>query len=513
MHMNRQGLMGNAALAAMMTFAAATVHGEFWQDFGQGSGSLPGIIHLENFDSEAGSNYQSGDPQFVLAPDFDPILLFTATDLSGSFRIKTAYAAAFEKDGWEFLEGTSGRAFSGYATARGRKPSAMRTSGGLWVVQPAAKVNGFIQNTYAASYSKLGGWTGVDGSLSDGGITNATPGSYSYEAAVAVSTEGTPFAAYSAGSSSSRHIYVQTLNAGVWAGLAGSDETPLTVSAPGTATHLDPAIAYWRGGPVAAWTERNITMDIIRMMWLNPDTGVWEHVGASETAGVGFGRAPQILTGGAENALYLAYENRLANSLKITAWDDDAEQFVDLGNPLDAWQVMNIATHDDSDTMAPAAFALALDSTGTPAVAFRAESPFASGQHHLMVSYLSTAGEWIPLGNPDEPGGVTQAAYTTEPGALGHYAPTLAFDLDNYLMLGWVFDDGTEQTPAVLLKRTTESLNGPRYSKQQGRTLFLFGLLGVINTTDEQKYLLDLNRDDILDAGDAELFAPEPLVP
>lgn len=498
-----------------------------WEEVSTGSGTLPGPFRLGAFNPALNEeNRVSIRPELGLSLEGRLLLSFYSDTLDTRQSSYNGIFALVNNGGeWAFQTNSpKGEVFAADYTYM-RHPGGMAGSYSLVSLIPSDLtpagapsvycVFPFINdpeqiNIYAGVYASLyssSGWAARDGSLAPGGIAG-TPAfaTQIFDTAGALDTFGNPYVAYTRGSERQKAIYVRQNKLGAWSGLAGSDVTPIA-AASSTVSNYHAAIGFTGADPVVAWTEKQSTLERVKLKRYQSSTEQWIAIGTSVSEGLGYGRNPQIANFQNRDTFFVAFEDLATKKLYLK--ESNGLTITDRGDPLAPWGLAKMAPFDDKRPSAPepavANFALALDRQGRPAVAFRAESPVGSGRTHIFVSWLSRDNVWVAQGDTANPLGLDGLEYElADPmpamRGYGNYNPSMVFGLDNRPIVAWEFDDGNRVHPAILVRRSTEPVSTLPVTVDQA----IGRLLGTIAGAVELDAVLDDNRDGIVDAADVE---------
>lgn len=499
-------ILGAATLALAATAPAQT---GTWEDIGAGSGSLPGIMRLSEFDDAVpATNRREYFPRLAVVQEQLPVLLFNSSTTNLAFNRNTTHAVAWSGTAWAFLSSASGgRVLPGIETWPGTGVSIAATADQLFA-GARGTVNRIAADANAAAFDSSGVWEPRGTSLADGGITLADSlETQTYEVAAGIAPNGSPALVYTKGPALQHELYFAFFNGTAWIGLGGSHTTPIATSPNDTVTNLHPAIAYLGNDPVVFWTRRqNISETVLALRW-STTNGAWGPLtGTVSPTVVGLGRRPQAAQLSGSPQFHLAFENLTDNSLKLLLWNGTA--LVDDGNPLAPWDLTAIAPLNDVAPSAPdpaaSSIALALDSFERPLVAFRAESPADSGEYQIFVSWKDERARWAAIGDKTTGTGSSGVDYSLEGIArkvLGAHAPTLSIAEDNRPVLSWDFDNGIA-AQAILVKRWSNPLFIRKPEPAVAFRQAIDRILGRIPSDPIFEFTLDENVDGKIDAAD-----------
>lgn len=493
------------ALATIANVATAAT----WDEFGAGSGSLPGLFRYSNFDaSVSAAGRQDRWAALGTAPDGRILLTFYTQAENPLSGLNGLVSLAWNGTAWTFPTGsTNGRVFVDTGATLAAKPNVANNSLAIATAFAGTPKNSTLTDAYEGTYTSAAGWSGPGMSLQPGGITDNTLFSQNvFWTGISLNQFGTPYVAISAGQKDKQSIYLRRQVLSTWPGLGGSDVTPIAVGATGTA-NLYPTIGFSETTPIVTWTERKNSVEKIKVARYNADADAWEPLTAtSVTPGLADGRRPLLANKPGSAEFYLGYENIFSKTLTIVRWT--GTEFTSAGDPLAPWGFTKVGTLDDRSPSAPepsvASFAMTVDQEGRPTVVFRAEAPAGSGEYQLFASwYNGTA--WEALGNAGSlPRGLSNLDYAltdTVRKPYGNYDPSITMGLDDRPVVSWTFDNGTaENLPVVMVRRFSESVGAePPTPEEIGDRI-----LGKTESNPALILRLDANADTIVDSADAE---------
>ena len=288
--------------------------------------------------------------------------------------------------GW--LEMGSGSASGGGISDTSKDstvPAIAVTSGGTLYVAWSDESNGnneiYVKRWDGAS------WTELNGSASGGGIS--VNGGISSSPSIAVALDGTPYVAWSDGTSGNNEIYVRSWDGANWTEVGAGSASGGGISGTGGESAA-PSIAVAPGStPYVAWEEETgeENRDIYVKRW---NGAIWEGVGGSAAGGgisqnSGFsndssmGIAPS-------GTVYVAWSDLTSGSSEIYVRQWNGESWVPVGTGSDSGGGIS-----DNDAMSWVP-SIAISADGTLYVAWQDSS---SGDSEIYVRQWN--GEsWVP---------------------------------------------------------------------------------------------------------------------
>lgn len=339
------------------------------------------------------------------------------------------YVLVWDGAAWQELAGSATGSGISNNTGSSRFPRIAFDAAGYPVVAWRDQSSGSVQ-VYLLAWDGAA-WVELDGSATDGGVSNSTAMVGSSTApALGTDALGYPIVAWADGTSGVNEIYVKRWNGAAWTELAGSATGGGTSNSSGSS--CCPTLVIDNAGyPVVVWQE---SPDLFLRRWTG---AAWDEVGGSGNGrglsnSYGSSYAASVAVDGDDNPVVSWLDTTSSNrEIFVKRWT--GSEWAPLYSSITGGGISNGNPSDSS------AAVLLFDGTA-PVVAWQDD---ADGDADIYLARQEGAG-WVGLGNSMAPGGLS-----SNDGAST--AVTFVIESTGYPVVAW--SDDTSGNLEIYLRR------------------------------------------------------------